>query len=80
MIRRFFTLLLALALLALPVAACVETPRCAESCQHACDVCDTECDADAITACENACEDGQTAPERTDCILETTSCDDLWKC
>ena len=80
MTRRLLTFLLAAALPTLPLAGCVETPRCAEACQHACDVCDTDCDAESITACEAACDDGQTDPARTDCLLETTSCDDLWEC
>ncbi|MDY0004238.1 MAG: hypothetical protein RBU30_23260 [Polyangia bacterium] len=82
MFKRFFTLIatcLAMAALLGPIG-CVEEAQCREACEHTCDICDSGCSELQINTCTQSCEDGQTAPERAKCVLETDLCEDLWRC
>jgi hypothetical protein len=82
MIHRWLERLVWFALPALLLlgAGCVEEPRCAEACRHSCEICEEDCGDEDLKACETTCEDQQTDPDRTDCVISTQSCDDLWKC
>ena len=61
-------------------AGCTEDAQCTEACEHTCDICDSGCSEGEIATCVQVCEDGLTAPERAQCILDTPVCEDLWKC
>ena len=80
--KRFITLLLLLVgLLLAGAAGCAdEEARCAQMCEHKCDICDQDCTEDDITACVNSCENVGTEPERADCVIAAQSCDDVWEC
>jgi hypothetical protein len=76
-----------LAALTLPLlAACEETPPCRQACIHTCHLCNDDCDLDdpatqeKLDGCEQNCRQNNISPARLDCILETTSCDELWRC
>ena len=78
--KRIITLFLLLGMLAMLGAACVEETRCAEMCEHKCDLCDQNCSEDDINACVNSCENVGTEPERADCVIDAQSCDEVWEC
>lgn len=64
---------------------CEEPPSCRQVCEHVCDVCQ-DCDPQdpdsegTIEDCVQRCRLEDPAPERRDCLLETQSCDELWRC
>lgn len=74
------SLLCAAAATGLGGLGCVEEPDCRAACEHTCDLCGTGCEPDEIDTCTQSCEDGLTDPARTDCVLSTDRCEDLWKC
>lgn len=82
MLKRSSTSLTLCAALAafLPLAGCVEEPRCREACEHTCDICESDCSEEQLKTCTQSCEDSQTEPERAKCVLDTDLCEDLWRC
>lgn len=67
-------------------AGCEEEPDCRKACMHACEICNGDCDTsdpdvlEALEGCEESCKMSDTPRSRVDCVLETDSCDQLWKC
>lgn len=80
MIRSSLAMLAMVAALVAPLGGCVEEPRCREACEHTCDICGTQCSDVELDTCTQSCVDGQTAPERAECVLDTDLCEDLWRC
>jgi len=52
--------------------------ECRDACEHICNVCG-ECEDEEIEDCVDSCKDDSSNDER-ECILDTTSCDDLLDC
>lgn len=74
---------LAALLLAMGLAlgsGCEEPAPCRAACEHACDICGTDCSDQDIDTCTQSCEDSQTPADRASCVIDTDTCDDLWKC
>ncbi|MFH2009721.1 MAG: hypothetical protein ABI333_24215 [bacterium] len=79
--KRLIGLILTLGFcLAMAGGCAAEEARCEEACRHQCDLCDQSCSEEDIAICAVSCENMDTEPDRTDCVLAAPTCDDIWEC